>query len=69
MNGHKPFRLAAGPLIVLLALPLGGCGDIQDVTLHEPGVYKGKTDPLVQRLDQPEQQKELEDRFRKQMDR
>ena len=43
--------------------------DHDPVIVYEPGVYKGKTDPLVQRLDQPEQQKELEDRFRNQMDR
>jgi hypothetical protein len=69
MNGQKPFRLAAAAVIAVGALLLGGCEDIQDVTLHEPGVYKGKTDPLLQRLEEPAEQQALEERFRNQMDR
>ena len=69
MKTQKPFRLGSAALLASVALGLGGCSDLEDVTLHEPGVYKGKTDPLVQRLEQPEQQQELEERFRSQMDR
>ena len=33
---------------VTLACLLGsGCSNPADVTLHEPGVYKGKSDPLL----------------------
>ena len=55
--------------VVALTLALGGCGDGEKVTLHEPGVYKGKTDPLVSLQETPEQQAKLQERLRNQMDR
>lgn len=45
---------------VVLSLTLAGCSD---VTLHEPGVYKGRVDPLVEKQRSPEQQEKLQARF------
>jgi len=42
---------------------LAACGDATDVTLHKPGVYKGKKDPLVEKLRDPKMQEALVARF------
>lgn len=42
---------------------LAGCYESPDVTLHQPGVYKGPRDPLVEKQRSPEQQKTLIARF------
>lgn len=34
-------------LLLVSAVALGGCYENNDVTLYEPGVYKGKSDPLL----------------------
>jgi hypothetical protein len=51
--------------IALLALVAGlaGCYESTDVTMHEPGVYKGGKDPLVALEGNSEQQQKLKDRF------
>jgi hypothetical protein len=57
------------PILALLtaaALTLAGCSD---VTVYEPGVYKGASDPLVEDLRSEELRAELEERQRRQMDR
>lgn len=37
-----------GTLLVLIcAMAVGGCYRSPDVAIHEPGQYKGKTDPLL----------------------
>ena len=36
--------LAGAPVV---ALGLGGCLESADVTVHEPGKYKGSVDPLL----------------------
>jgi len=41
-----------------------GCTEQVDVTLHEPGVYKGSPDPLLAKQKDPQHQKALEERFR-----
>lgn len=47
-----------GALIVL-----SGCYESPDVTVHEPGVYKGTRDPLIAKQRSPEQQQTLRERF------
>jgi len=42
-------------------LALSGCGE--PVTFYEPGVYQGKTDPLVAKSDSGELDQQLSDRF------
>lgn len=57
------------PILALLAvtsLAIAGCSD---VTVYEPGVYKGASDPLVQDLRSEELQTALAERAEKQRDR
>ena len=56
-----PLALAAAAI-----LALAGCSD---VTVYEPGVYKGASDPLVQDLRSAELRAELDERMIKQRDR
>ena len=70
MAAGQATRTVVGVTATLaLTLMLGGCGDAEKVVLHKPGVYKGKTDPLVALQESPEQKAKLQDRFKKQMDR
>lgn len=48
------------------ALLLGGCGD---VTVYEPGVYKGTADPLNEKATTEELQSALNQRVQYQSDR
>lgn len=67
---HLVRRTAAPAVMGLIALLLAGCYESAgDVTLHEPGVYKGPADPLGQKLDNAELQEQLAQRFRGQTDR
>ena len=50
-------------VILLLSLGLSGCYQSADVTLHEPGVYKGTRDPLVKLQGSEGQQQKLKERF------
>jgi len=43
-------------------IAVAGCGE--PVTVYEPGVYKGETDPLLAKQASPEQQARLQERFR-----
>jgi hypothetical protein len=52
----------AAPAIALAIL--WGCYGSVDIPLHEPGVYKGKQDPLLGKLRQPELQQQLVERFK-----
>ena len=56
--------VAVGCAVVAAGL-LSGCYESGDVTVVEPGVYKGKTDPLLAKMNQPEHQGQLDDRFRR----
>ena len=47
-----------------MAVALGGCYEDMGVTVHEPGEYKGKKDPLVATLKQQQMQESLEQRFK-----
>lgn len=65
-TGIASRRRRAVPMMTLAVLSVGlmaGCGEA-DVTLHEPGVYKGSNDPLLARESDPEYQRELDERFR-----
>ena len=59
----KTFTLA---LSALAFLALAGCSD---VTVYEPGVYKGASDPLVEDLRSEELRTMLDERAAKQRDR
>ena len=39
-------RILAGA-VVAASLSMTGCWESADVTMHEPGKYKGKSDPLL----------------------
>ncbi|MGI9335652.1 MAG: hypothetical protein ACR2RL_21105 [Gammaproteobacteria bacterium] len=54
---HRRALLAGAPVV---ALGLGGCLESADVTVHEPGKYKGSADPL---LDESSRDEVLEKRF------
>ena len=43
---------------------LHACYQDVDVTLHKPGKYKGSTDPLLAKLNTPEWQSKLNERFK-----
>ncbi|MGY6552978.1 MAG: hypothetical protein ACXIUM_00505 [Wenzhouxiangella sp.] len=61
------FILSAGA--IALALALSGCYESVDFTRAEPGVYKGKEDPLLAMLEEPELREQLDRRFDGQRDR
>lgn len=54
---------------IALAVSLTGCYEDPDVTVYDPGVYKGKEDPLLAKLEDPEFRAELDERFDGQRDR
>lgn len=54
-------RLALFGLPLLAAL--GGCYESPDVTVYEPGVYKGSDDPLLDKLAAEQRQEQLIERF------
>lgn len=49
--------------LVAVPLLLTGCYESRDVTMHDPGVYKGKTDPLVELSADPDHQERLRERL------
>ena len=55
--------LASAMFLAVLSIGFIGCTDKADMTLHEPGVYKGSKDPLLARETDPEYSKQLDDRF------
>ncbi len=60
-RGSRLLALAAG--LGLLLVVSTGCTDKTTVTLHEPGVYKGDTDPLLAKQQDPEHIETLQQRF------
>ncbi len=60
-RGSRLLALAAG--LGLLLFVSTGCTDKTTVTLHEPGVYKGDTDPLLAKQQDPEHIETLQQRF------
>lgn len=59
----RPMRHATVLVMAAAALLLTGCYESPDVTLTEPGVYKGKVDPLLAKFDDQQLQQELTARF------
>ncbi|MCP5425787.1 MAG: hypothetical protein H6970_12090 [Gammaproteobacteria bacterium] len=49
--------------VVVLALSLAGCFEEASFEFHEPGVYKGKTDPLLKKAGTPELESQLQARL------
>jgi len=49
--------------LLLAGLLLGGCYESPDVTLYEPGVYKGEDDPLLEKSADPAHQEQLSRRL------
>jgi hypothetical protein len=51
--------------LALLAVLVTGCSRATDVTVYEPGVYKGPKDPLVKMHASAEHKALLQERFTK----
>jgi hypothetical protein len=51
--------------LAILPMSLTACAERADVTLHEPGVYKGGADPLLAKQEDPQHVEALQDRFAK----
>lgn len=51
--------------LALLAVMATGCGRATDVTVYEPGVYKGRKDPLLALHATAEHKALLQERFTK----
>lgn len=50
-------------LLIVATMALGGCYESADITLHDPGVYRGGSDPLLAKQASPEQKARLSQRF------
>ncbi|MBS3785744.1 MAG: hypothetical protein KGY57_02935 [Gammaproteobacteria bacterium] len=62
-----PHKLLA---LGLLVVALTGCYEsVSDVTIYEPGVYKGSDDPLLNQTGSAESAEALRQRFSGQRDR
>ena len=63
-------RIARIASLAALALALAGCYESAEVTHHEPGVYKGDQDPLMNKLEgESDLDEQLDRRFDGQRDR
>lgn len=62
-RGRRPLAMALA--LALLPMSLTACAERADVTLHEPGVYKGGADPLLAQQQNPQQVQTLQERFAK----
>jgi hypothetical protein len=60
MSFSRTFAVAA---ITIAAIVMTGCYEEPDLQLHEPGKYRGATDPLLKVAGTPEQDKRLASRF------
>lgn len=56
-------RYALLALALLAPLILAGCYEDVTPTSYEPGVYKGETDPLLDKLESGDLREELDQRF------
>lgn len=67
MMAREEMRAHRGPMLTialaLLSIAATGCMEKTEVTLHEPGVYKGSPDPLLAKQTDPEHIETLEERF------
>jgi len=55
----------AAVLLGVAAAMLGGCYQSPTPAMHEPGVYKGKADPLRAKLESDQLQAKLDARFQR----
>lgn len=62
-RGRRPLALVLA--LAFLPMSLTACAERADVTLHEPGVYKGGKDPLLAKQRNPENIETLQERFAK----
>ncbi len=62
-KGQRPLAMALA--LAVMSISLTACAERAEVTLHEPGVYKGSVDPLLAQQQNPEQIQTLQDRFAK----
>jgi len=56
-------RIVAVIVVSLSLLTVGACYESPDIAVHEPGKYKGTTDPLLAKERTPQQQETLRQRF------
>lgn len=56
-------RYALFALALSAPLALAGCYEDVTPTSYEPGVYKGETDPLLEKLESGDLREELDQRF------
>jgi len=64
MTMNKTRRgLALAATLLVLATGNAGCTERAAVTLHEPGVYKGSTDPLLAKLEDQQLSDALQERL------
>jgi hypothetical protein len=62
-QGRRPLAMALA--LAILPMSLTACAERADVTLHEPGVYKGGADQLLAKQQDPQHIGALQDRFAK----
>ena len=58
-------QLAMALALAVMSMSLTACAERAEVTLHEPGVYKGGVDPLLAQQRDPQQIETLQGRFAK----
>ena len=56
-------RMIAVIVVSLSLLTVGACYESPNIAVHEPGKYKGATDPLLAKERTPQQQEMLHQRF------
>ena len=56
-------RTVVAIVVTLGLLALGACYESPNIAVHEPGKYKGSTDPLLAKERTPQQQETLRQRF------
>jgi hypothetical protein len=62
-RGRRPLAMVLA--LAFLPLSLTACAERAEVTLHEPGVYKGGEDPLLAKQQSPQYAETLQERFAK----
>ena len=62
-RGRRPLAMALA--LAILPMSLTACAERADVTLHEPGVYKGGKDPLLAKQQNPQYSETLQERLAK----
>lgn len=56
------FRILTAATVAMLAIGLTGCWESTEITIHEPGEYKGAADPLLM-ADTGARSEQLKERF------